>query len=125
MNPYIGKRKNPSVAESVSRLVAEGGYVLASDDAPTAAGHAPVETTMPANTGRPTSQIRLGASSWAAPSRIPLRPGVQRRATLHLPSPLAFTKESKPGTQTEPRKVSHRPRARMTLGRVRPANGSS
>ena len=65
MNPYIGKRKNQSVAESVSRLVAEGGYVLASDDAPTAAGHAPVETTMPANRGRPTSQIRLGASSWA------------------------------------------------------------
>jgi hypothetical protein len=125
MNPFIRKNPNPSVAQSVSELVAEGGNVLASDDAPTAAGQAPLETTMPANTARPTSQIRMGPSSRVAPSRIPLQPGVQRRATLHLPSPLAFTKESKPGRQTEPCKVNHRPRVRMTLGRVRRVNGSS
>jgi hypothetical protein len=99
MNPFIGKNPNASVAQSVSELVAEGGNVLASDDAPTAAGQAPLETTMPANTGRPTSQTRMEPISLAAPSRILLRPGVQRRATLHLPSPLAFTKESKQARQ--------------------------
>jgi len=52
MNPYIAREKS-SVAESVSRLVAEGGNVLASDDGPTAAGHAPVETTMPRIRGDP------------------------------------------------------------------------
>jgi hypothetical protein len=125
MNPFIGKNPNASIAQSVAELVAEGGNVLASDDAPTAAGQAPLETTMPANTGRPTSQTRMEPISLAAPSRILLRPGVQRRATLHLPSSLAFTKESNQASQAAPRKVSHRPRARITVGRVRPANGSS
>lgn len=125
MKPTIGKNRNPSVAQSLSDLVAEGGNVLASDDAPITARQAPLETTMPANTGRPTSQIRLDSGSQAASSRILQRPGVERRATLHLPSPLAFTQESKPGGRAVPCSVSHRPRTRMTLGRVRPANGSS
>ena len=125
MKPFIGNDPNASVTQSVSRLVAEGGKVLESDDAPTATGQGPLETTMPANTGRPTSRIRAGSSSRAAPGKILLLPGVQRRATLHLPSPVAFTKESKPSTQAEPCKVSHRRRARMTLGRVRSVNGSS
>jgi hypothetical protein len=125
MKPFIGNNPNASVSQSVSELVAEGGNVLESDDAPTAAGQAALETTMPANTARPTSQIWTGPGSRAAPSRILLRPGVQRRATLHLPSSLAFTKKSKPGSQAAPCKVSYRPRARMTLGRVRPMNGSS
>jgi hypothetical protein len=126
MNPFIGKNPNASIAQSVSELVAEGGNVLASDDAPTAAGQAPpLETTMPANTGRPTSQTPMEPISLAAPRRIPRRPGVQHRATLHLPSPLAFTKESKAAGPVAPRNVSYRPRARMTVGRVRPANGSS
>jgi len=125
MKPFIGNDPNASVLQSVSELVAEGGNLLESDDAPTAAGQAPLETTMPANAARPTSQIRMDPGSRAALSRIPLRPGFQRRATLHLPSPLAFTKERKPGSQTEARKVSYRPRARMTLGRVRLMNGSS
>jgi hypothetical protein len=124
MNP-ITFRKNPSVAQSVTDLVAEGGNVLASDDAPTAAGQVPFETTMPANTGRPTSQIRVGAGLLAAARRILLRPSVQRRPTLHLPWSLAFTKETKPASQPAPCKVSHRPRARLTFGGVRPANGSS
>jgi hypothetical protein len=76
MNPFSGKRKNPSVAQSVSDLVAEGGNVLASDDAPTAAGQAPLETTTPANTWRPIPQIRLDASLLPAPRRILLRPSV-------------------------------------------------
>jgi hypothetical protein len=123
MNPITNP--NPSVAQSVSDLVAEGGNVLATDDAPTAVRQTPLETTTPADTGRPTSQTRTESSSRAAPSRILRRAGVQRRVTLHLPSPLAFTKETRPGTQAAPCKVSHRPRARMTLGRVHAANGTS
>jgi hypothetical protein len=102
MKPIIDKNRNPSVAQSVSDLVAEGGNVLASDDATIAANQAPHGTTMPANAGRPTSQTRMESGSQAAPSRILRRPGVQRRATLHLPSPPAFTQESKPGGQAAP-----------------------
>jgi len=125
MKPIIDENRNPSVAQSVSDLVAEGGNVLASDDATIAANQAPLETTMPANTGRTTSQIRADSGSQAAPSRILRRPGAQRRATLHLPSPPAFTQQTKPGGQASPGRASHRPRTRMTLGRPRPANGSS
>jgi hypothetical protein len=125
MKAIIDKNRNPSVAQSVSDLVAEGGNVLASDEATIAANQAPLETTIPANTGQPTSQIRMDSGSQAAPSRILRRPGVQRRATLHLPSPPAFTQESKPGGQAAPGRASQRPGIRMTLGRLRPANGSS
>src|ERR1700756_4019222 len=113
MKPFIRNNRTESVTESVSKLVAEGGKVLESDDAPTATGQGPLETTMPANTGRPTVRIRAGSSSRATLSKIPPLSGVQRRSTLHLPSP---TKESKPSRQTEPCKVSHRPRARMIFG---------
>ena len=125
MKRFIGNNPNASVAQSVSELVAEGGNVLESDDAPRPARRAPLETTVRANAARATSQIRMDSSSRAAPSRIPLQPGVQRRATLHLPSRLAFTKQSEPDRQTEPSKVSHSPRARMTRGRVRRMNGGS
>jgi hypothetical protein len=125
MKSFIGNNPDASVAQAVSKLVAEGGRLLESDDAPTTTGQGPLETTVPANTGRPTSRVRAGSSSRAAPSKILLLPGVQRRATLHLPSPAAFTKETKPSRPTEPCKVRHRPRARMTLGRVRSVNGSS
>ena len=119
MKRFIGNSPNASVAQAVRKLVAEGGKVLESDDAPTNTGQGPLETTVPANTGRPTSRIRAGSSSRAAPSKILLLPGIQRRATLHLPPPNALTKESKLSRQTESCKVRHRPRARMTVGRVR------
>jgi hypothetical protein len=121
MKPFIGNNPHASVSQSMGDLIAEGGKVLESDDAP-ATGQEPLETTVAANTGQPTSRIRAGSSSRPAPSKILLLLGVQGRATLHLPSPLVFTKESKPDRQTDPCKVSYRPRGRITLGRGRSVN---
>jgi hypothetical protein len=98
MNPFSGKNPNPSVAQSVSDLVAEGGNVLASDDGQTVVGEV---------------------------GRILPRPVVQHRATLRLLAPLAFAKEGKLRSEAAPSKRSPRIRTRMTLRRVRSANGSS
>jgi hypothetical protein len=125
MHLFIGKNPNPSVAQSVSALVAEGGNALASDDAPIVSGQTLLETTMLVNTRRATTQFRVGQSSLLTPHRILLRASAQRRPTLHLPSPHAMTEESKSGEQSLLCKVRYRPRARMVLARVRPANRSS
>ena len=125
MNRFIWKNPNPSVVQSVSELVAEGGNVLASDDAPIVSGQTLLETTMLVNTRRATSQFRVGQSQLLAPHKILLRASGQRRPTLHLPSFHAMTEETKSGEQLLPCKVSYRPRARMTLGRVRRASRSS
>jgi hypothetical protein len=87
MNRFTSKNPDPCVARSVSDLVAEGGNVLASDDAPTVVGQV---------------------------GRILLRPGVQHDATLRLPAPLAFAKESKLRSQAAPSRRSRRMRTRMT-----------
>jgi hypothetical protein len=125
MNPFIGKSPNDSVAQSISALVAEGGNVLASDDAPIASGQTLLETTMLVNTRRATTQFRVGQSLLLTPHSILLRASARRRPTLHLPSPRAMTEESKSGEQSLLCKVRYRPRARMILARVRPANRSS
>jgi hypothetical protein len=125
MNSFIDKDPNPSVVQSVSELVAEGGNVLASDDAPIVPGQTFLETSMLANTRRATSRIRVGQSPLLSPHKILLRASGQRRPTLHLPSFQAMTEESKSGEEPLPCKVSYRPRGRMTLGRVRLAIGSS
>jgi len=125
MNSFIDKNPNPSVAQSVSDLVAEGGNVLASDDAPIVPGQTFLEASMLVNTRRATSRIRVGQSPLLSPHRILLRASAQRRPTLHLPSFHAMTEESKSGEEPLPCKVTYRPRARMTLGRVRLAIGSS
>jgi hypothetical protein len=124
MSLFVGKNPNASVARSVSALVAEGGNVLASDDAPIVSGQKLLEMRMLENTRRATSQLRVGQSSRLTPHAILLRPSAQHRPTLHLPSPHAMTEESEPGEQPLQCKVSYRPRSRMTLGRGSPANGS-
>ena len=118
MNPFIDKNPNPSVAQSVSELVAEGGKVLASDDAPIVSGQTFLETSMLLNSRQATSRFRVGQSRLLSPHRMLLRASAQRRPTLHLPSFHAMTEESKSGEEPLPCKVSYRPRARMTLERA-------
>lgn len=115
MNSFIARKRNPSVAQSVSALVAEGGKVLASDDAPVDSGRTLLETTMLPNTGtrRATSQFRVRQSSLLTPPEILLRKSAQRRPTLHLPARPAMTEKGSPNEQALPSKVSYRPRARI------------
>ena len=112
MKPFIDKNPNPSVAQSVSDLVAEGGNALASDDAPIVPGQTFVETSMLLNAGQATSGFRVGQSPLLSPHRILPLASAQRRPTLHLPPHPAMTGESSPGGQPLACKVSHRPRAR-------------
>jgi hypothetical protein len=102
---------DPSVAQSVSELVAEGGNVLASDDAPSDSGQTLLETTALADIRQATSQFRARQSS-PAPAKILMRASAQRRPTLHLPSHPAMTEENSPGEKPAACKVSRRPRAR-------------
>ena len=116
MNPFIDKNPNPTVAQSVSELVAEGGNVLPSDDAPTVPSQTFLETSMLLNSRQATARFRVGQSRLLSPHKILLRASAQSRPTLHLPSFHAKTEESKSGEELRPCKVSYRPRARMTLG---------
>jgi hypothetical protein len=117
MNPIaiIEKSPNPTVAESVSELVSEGGNVLPSDDAPIDPRKTALETTLLEDTRRAASQIRVGQSLLMTPHRLLMRASAQPRPTLHLPPRPAMTEENNPGVQPMPSKVSHRPRARLSL----------
>jgi len=124
MNPFIGRNPNASVAQSVSALVAEGGNVLASDDAPTVPRQTLLEAAMLANARQAASRFGAGQSSLLAPHRILLRASAQHRPTLHLPAGRAMTDGGKPGGQPRSRQPNHWPRARTAFGPVRTANGS-
>jgi len=67
MKPFVSKTPNPTLAESVSDLVAEGGNALASDDAPIAAAKAPADTQAPASSA---AQIWPGRGAMAPWRRI-------------------------------------------------------
>ena len=64
---------------------AEGGNVLASDDASLVSGQTLLETTMLVNTRRATSQFQVGQSSLLTPHRILLRASAQRLSTPRSP----------------------------------------
>jgi hypothetical protein len=72
MKPFVSKTPNPTLTESVSDLVAEGGNVLASDDAPVAAARAPVDTHAPV--GSP-------AQIWPGRGPLPLLRRILRRSS--------------------------------------------
>jgi len=72
MKPFVSKAPNPSLAESVSDLVAEGGNMLASDDAPVAAAKAPVNTQTP---------VGSAAQIWLGRGPLPLLRRILRRSS--------------------------------------------
>lgn len=72
MKPFVSKAPNPSLAESVSDLVAEGGNVLASDDAPIAAAKAPVDALTP---------VSSAAQIWLGRAPLPLLRRILRRSS--------------------------------------------
>ncbi len=72
MKPFVTKTPNPTLAESVGDLVAEGGNVLASDDDPIAATKTPVDTQAPASSA---------AQIWLGRGPLPLLRRILRRSS--------------------------------------------